>query len=472
MKLHIENRIRAGYIAVFFLLGLSYISFFIATMKLNSHANAMSHNNEVINKLESLISYVKDAETGVRGYIAIKDEQFLDVYNKSFGQLRPIFDTLNSLLKENKLQQSRLEILKTRINEKYKILREGIVLFERSGLQMTDSLKTVAYHGKEVMETIRSMVKVMEDSENSLLVERTGNMHTVLKTLNIIIITSIIIAVVLGFYSMLIYNRENFAKKQASADALSYRLQLEKRVQELDEANRQLKELRSIEKFATSGRIARQMAHEIRNPLTNIGLASEQLRGEMSDKDTEDHAVFFDMIDRNTKRINQLVSDLLNSTKFAQLQVQDVAINDLVDEVLEDANDRLELKSIQLEKSYEQGMSMVSVDKERMKIAILNIIVNAIEAMEAGKGILKISTGTVNKKCCLKISDNGNGISKDSLGKLFEPYFTGKPKGTGLGLTSTQNIILNHKGSIDVESEEGKGSTFIITLNFMENETA
>lgn len=466
MKLQIENRVRAGYVTVFFLLGLSYISFFIATVRLNEHTNAMKHNNEVINKLESLISFVKDAETGVRGFIAIKDERFLDVYDSSFSQLKPVFFQLRELLKDNKIQQSRLEILKSRINEKYKILREGIAIYKSNNLQMTDSLKTMAYHGKEVMDTIRSIVKNMEASENELLNERTENMEGILKTLNIIIITSIFIAVVLAAYSMVIYNRENKAKKIAAANALEYRVELEKSVQELKETNQELNALRSIEKFAASGRIARQMAHEIRNPLTNIGLASEQLRSDING--TEDQAIFFDMIDRNAKRINQLVSDLLNSTKFAQLQVEDISINDLIDEVLVDANDRLELKSIKLEKGYEDGMCMVSVDKERMKIALLNVIVNAIEAMEEEKGVLKICTETIDKKCCIKIIDNGAGISKDSLGKLFEPYFTGKSKGTGLGLTATQNIILNHKGAIDVESEEGKGSTFIVTLNFVE----
>ena len=114
-------------------------------------------------------------------------------------------------------------------------------------------------------------------------------------------------------------------------------------------------------------------------------------------------------------------------------------------------------------------MCRVSVDKQRMKIAILNLIVNAIEAMEQEKGVLKIGTANVSNKCCITITDNGSGISKESIAKIFEPYFTGKPKGTGLGLTSTQNIILNHKGTIDVESEEGKGSTFTINLNFSEN---
>lgn len=467
MKLQIENRVRAGYVTAFFLLGLSYISFFIATAKLNEHTASIKHTNEVINKLELLISYVKDAETGVRGYVAVKDEQFLDVYNNSFNELKPVFLDLRALLTDNQVQESRLEALKTRINEKYRLLREAIAMFKNNDMQMNDSLRKAAYHGKEVMDTIRSMVKSMEASESALLTERTANRNNILKTLNIIIITSIFIAIVLAVYSMVVYNRENKAKKSAAANALEYRLELEKSVQELKETNQELNALRSIEKFAASGRIARQMAHEIRNPLTNIGLASEQLRSDMNGN--EDHAIFFDMIDRNAKRINQLVSDLLNSTKFAQLQVEDISMNALIDEVLVDANDRLELKTIKLEKVYEEGMCMVSVDKERIKIALLNVIVNAIEAMEEGKGVLKICTETKDKKCCVKITDNGSGISKDSLGKLFEPYFTGKPKGTGLGLTATQNIILNHKGAIDVESEEGKGSTFTITLNFVES---
>jgi len=463
MKLHIENRVRAGYIVVFFLLSLSYLSFFIANNQLTEQTDELKHNNQVINKLEFLLSYVKDAETGVRGFVAVKDIRFLDVYDSSFKQLKPVFVDLKNLLKNNPVELSRLETLKARINEKYRILNIGVEIFKSNGMQMTDTLKTLAYHGKEIMDTIRSMVNAMEVNENSLLEERTKKMEDVLNTLNIIILSSIVIAVVLAIYSMLIYNRENRDKKIAAANAATYRNELEKRVEELNKANIELKELKSIEKFAASGRIARQMAHEIRNPLTNIGLACEQLR---TDANNDNGVIFFDIIDRNAKRINQLVSDLLNSTRFTQLQVEDININVLINEVLENANDRLELKSIQLQKNFGDGIPKVSVDKERMKIALLNIIVNAIEAMDTEKGILTITTCAVNNKCCVKIADNGKGINKEELGKIFEPYFTSKSKGTGLGLTSTQNIIFNHQGTIDVESEEGKGSTFIITLNF------
>lgn len=467
MKLHIENRIKAGYVIVFLLLALSYVSFFIATRKLDEKASAIEETNKIINKLELLFSYVKDAETGVRGYIGMKDDRFLDIYKISVSRYEGEFRELRELLKDNKFQQSRAEILQDRINEKYRILRSAVTIFGQNGMIMTDSLRAMAYHGKEVMDTIRSLVKVMQDAQSNQLKERTDEMQRLQKALNIIILTSIIIAVVLVIYSFLIYVRENNLKMEADAKADEYRRELEKRVDELNAANKELKELKSIEKFAASGRIARQMAHEIRNPLTNIGLASEQLRSELADK--EDLMIFFDMIDRNAKRINQLVSDLLNSTKFAQLQVENIAISDLIDEVLQDANDRIELKTIKLVKEYQPGICRVSVDKERMKIALLNIIVNAIEAMEEGKGVLTIGTAEVNGKCCITIKDNGSGISRDALGKLFEPYFTGKPKGTGLGLTATQNIVLNHKGYIDVESEEGKGSTFMITLNFSDD---
>lgn len=467
MKLKLENRIRAGYIAVFFLLSLSYLSFFIANSQLNEQTDELEHTNLIINKLESLLSFVKDAETGVRGFVAVKDERFLDVYDSSFMQMKQAFVDLRNLLKDNQVELSRVEILKSRINEKYKLLNSSVDIFKNNGMVMNDTLKTMAYHGKEVMDTIRSMVKAMEVHETSLLGERTKKMDAVLDTIRLIILISIIIAVILAVYSMFIYNRENRDKKIASADAETYRKELEKRVEELNKANIELKELKSIEKFAASGRIARQMAHEIRNPLTNIGLACEQLR---SDSDGENgDAIFFDIIDRNAKRINQLVSDLLNSTRFAQLQVEDININDLIIEVLENANDRLELKSIKLEKNFGTDIPKVSVDKERMKIALLNIIVNAIEAIDNENGILTITTEKTNNKCCIKIGDNGKGISEDALGKIFEPYFTGKSKGTGLGLTSTQNIIFNHQGTIDVESKEGKGSTFIITLNFSNN---
>jgi signal transduction histidine kinase len=114
--------------------------------------------------------------------------------------------------------------------------------------------------------------------------------------------------------------------------------------------------------------------------LTNISLAAEQLQ-EIAAQNT-DSSVLLDMVSRNANRINQLVSDLLDATRFVQLNFKNVDINQLIDDTLEMAKDRIDLNSIKVEKKYSPELCAVSVDEEKMKLALLNIIVNAIEAME------------------------------------------------------------------------------------------
>ena len=278
------------------------------------------------------------------------------------------------------------------------------------------------------------------------------------KSTTIIAMVSLIIALVTIFYSLITYNRQNKAKEEADKNARAYSLELEDRVNELKKANTELEELRSIEKFAATGRIARTIAHEVRNPLTNISLAAEQLKEITNQSEEADQLL--DMIGRNVNRINQLVSDLLSSTKFQQLEFTSANINDLVDEALELARDRIELNHIKVEKDYDKNQCGIWVDKEKIKLSFLNIIVNAIEAMEKDKGILTIRTIRQGNKCIVEFSDNGTGIDEDTVQKLFDPYFTSKTNGNGLGLTNTQNIILNHKGNIHVRSKVGKGSSF------------
>jgi len=219
--------------------------------------------------------------------------------------------------------------------------------------------------------------------------------------------------------------------------------------------------MRNCYKCAT-GRIARTIAHEVRNPLTNIDLASSQLKTDITDPD-KNMLYLFDIIDRNSKRINKLISDLLNTTKFSELNFTSVSINDLMEESLAMAKDRIGLQHVIIEKTYD-ATCCIQVDKEKLKIAFLNIIINAIEAMEPEKGILSIVTKTEGGHCIVTISDNGTGMDEAALSKLFEPYFTSKPNGNGLGLANTQNIIFNHKGFITVSSNEGKGTTFNVRL--------
>jgi signal transduction histidine kinase len=226
--------------------------------------------------------------------------------------------------------------------------------------------------------------------------------------------------------------------------------------------------LRMAEKFALTGRMAQVIAHEIRNPLTNVKLAIQQLQDDLVNP-SESMLSLIEMIDRNCNRINQLIINLLNSTKTTELNYEDVSINALIDEALELAKDRVQLKRMKIVKEYSDDICDVYIDREQIKIALLNIIINAIEAVEEEHGILTLRTEGRDDKCIVIISDNGKGMTAEEQKKIFEAYYTKKVRGMGLGLTTTQNIILNHKGTIKVESRPSLGTSFLLTFDFSPN---
>jgi signal transduction histidine kinase len=423
----------------------------------------VSHSYDVINNLESLKAEITDAETGVRGYAITKDVRFLKPYNTGSKKVAALYRQLLILTRDNKAYMSKLGSLGKMIDKRLLDLSGFITKFQRSGFVITEDILSSRDSNRLVMDNIRLLVEQLKEDEQILMNERNSKLDGFFNSTTVIAIISLLIALVTIFYSLITYNRENKAKEAADSNTKVYSLELEKRVNELNKANAELEELRNIEKFAATGRIARTIAHEVRNPLTNISLASEQLKEITSQNEEGD--LLLQMIGRNVNRINQLVSDLLNSTRSEQLEYTPANINLLMDEALEMARDRIELNHTQVEKQYEKNLCETLVDKEKIKLAFLNIIVNAIEAMEKKSGILQVKTGKQGNKCIVEINDNGTGMNEETLQKLFEPYFTGKMKGNGLGLTNTQNIILNHKGSINVRSKTGKGSSFIITLN-------
>jgi signal transduction histidine kinase len=219
----------------------------------------------------------------------------------------------------------------------------------------------------------------------------------------------------------------------------------------------------SLNKIVSTDRIARMIAHEVRTPLTNIVLCVDQLKANLKD---EEARTYIEIIDRNNQRINQLVNDLLDSTRFGDIRLEKHKLSDVIHETLQAAADRMKIKSIRLNQSFSDPGIELKLDKEKIKLALLNIIINAIEATEAVKdeGTIDIRVMKDMLYVRVHISDNGSGMSQETQSKLFEPFFTMKPKGSGLGLTSAQNIILGHKGKIEVKSELNKGTEFIISF--------
>lgn len=222
-----------------------------------------------------------------------------------------------------------------------------------------------------------------------------------------------------------------------------------------------------LEKQALTGKVARIIAHEIKNPLTNIHLSLLELRtmlkGAKLVDNTEKPEDFIDIIERNGKRINTLIEDLLQATRFDTVNMKELFLDEVIEDTIMLVSDRIKLKDIQLEKKIHSRI-LIKADKEKLAIALLNLLVNAVEAVDEKTGKLKIEIAAKNKQIDIAISDNGKGIPTQDLNKLFEPFFTSKKGGTGLGLTATYNIITKHDGTIKVQSEPGKGTTFFITL--------
>jgi signal transduction histidine kinase len=208
------------------------------------------------------------------------------------------------------------------------------------------------------------------------------------------------------------------------------------------------------EKLAATGRLVRTLAHEVRNPLNNIQMSVEQL---ITSNKSEDDALFLEIIQRNSKRINDLITELLNSARPTELVFKKAILQGVLD-------DRFTLQHINMRVRYPETPCYIQADNSKLKIAFLNIIINAVEAMKDMQGELTIAINPTAGAYVVEIIDNGCGISSENISKLFEPYFTSKRNGMGLGLAATLNILQAHKAHIDVKSKENMGTTFLISF--------
>ncbi|RYD58241.1 MAG: HAMP domain-containing histidine kinase [Sphingobacteriales bacterium] len=202
------------------------------------------------------------------------------------------------------------------------------------------------------------------------------------------------------------------------------------------------------------------LAHEVRNPLTNINLSVEILDSFLHDSEMK---VYTEVIRRNVGRINQLILDLLNRQKFADMMPVQLSVHDLLNEVVAITHDRCSLKHIEIVKSFEEDR-LVVWNRSNMIIALTNIVINAVDAMSSTTGVLQLTAKCDDGKYVLRIKDNGCGISKQNLKNIFKAYYTSKEGGLGLGLSITLAILKQNGIDVVVESSAGYGTCFILSF--------
>jgi len=219
------------------------------------------------------------------------------------------------------------------------------------------------------------------------------------------------------------------------------------------------KQLLQSDKLATIGTLAAGVAHEINNPLGNISLYAQILLKKTTDKNIKEKLT---VIDDEANRAAHIVKDLLDFARNSELKLCQIDINNEISKVLSIMSHQL--RDIKVETLFEP-LPLIAGDCVRIQQVIMNLLKNSIQSItENGEIIIK--TKAKQEQVEISISDNGCGISEENIDKIFDPFFTTKERtdGTGLGLSICYGIIKRHKGSIDVESELEKGTTFKIKL--------
>lgn len=228
---------------------------------------------------------------------------------------------------------------------------------------------------------------------------------------------------------------------------------------DITELRKSERNLFQIEKLAAVGRLVRTLAHEVRNPLNNINLSIDQMEEYFTDPGL---ATYIEIVKRNSGYINSLITELLHSLRHTEMNIQRWPVHDIFYLSLAKVKDRLDMKKIQVKVALPQEDLHVQIDLEKMNSAFLNLLTNAIEAIERPDGMIWLSAEQSKDGTIVKIQDNGIGIPAESLGRLFEPYYTTKRNGMGLGMVATLNILQAHNATIDVKSEVGRGTQFSI----------
>ena len=280
------------------------------------------------------------------------------------------------------------------------------------------------------------------------------------------------VAVIIGWRFTIPIQKLASAARQVAAGFLDFRVDVNRRdeVGQLAgtfnemiaglKSKRELEErLNQSERAAVIGRLTQAVAHEIRNPLNVINLSIDHASKKYAPEDETRRKQFtrlLSSIKDEIERLKHLVSDLLNYGRPSRLAVETVDLRDLMEETLSLVRPQAEVQGVEVTIEDSTELASVSGDRERLKSFISNLAINALQAMPTG-GHLNARVARTDGLVEVSIADTGVGISEEALNKIFEPYFSTKQTGFGLGLAVTKKIIEEHRGTIDVQSQVNRG---------------
>jgi signal transduction histidine kinase len=260
-----------------------------------------------------------------------------------------------------------------------------------------------------------------------------------------------------------IHNRElREERERLLREIEEWNLELERRVEEKSlELKQAHAEMVQAEKLVTLGHLSAGMAHEIRNPLNSISLFAQLIKSSSADEaELVTHA---GKILKEVDRIDDILVKLLSTSKRSRFDLRQVDVPEVVERVLASFHDQAAQQRVETELEMAGPIPALLADTLEIEQIFSNLVANSLYEMPDG-GRLVVRLAADEKRLYISVADSGSGISKEDLGRIFEPFFTTKAKGTGFGLSVVLRIVKTYGGRIRVESEEGKGASFIIEL--------
>jgi signal transduction histidine kinase len=232
-------------------------------------------------------------------------------------------------------------------------------------------------------------------------------------------------------------------------------------LKDAEEKNKAIvKKMKQTERLAVLGEFSAGIAHEIKNPLASIKNFTQLLDAEYDDPVFRQD--FIEVVTTEVNRIDRIVTDLLDYARPRKMHFVSASVPEIIDDVLFSLDKQLGVQGIEM-KTRMQDPPPVKADPEQLRQVFLNIIINAVEAMN-GNGAIEITVEQTGRRVRISVSDSGPGVSADAARDIFSPFYTTKKDGSGLGLAISQRIISEHDGLIEVENNQQNGARFIISL--------
>lgn len=255
-----------------------------------------------------------------------------------------------------------------------------------------------------------------------------------------------------------LWGHDDFAKLADSLDRMAARLE-----EHIHERENLQKDLNRVEKLALIGELAAVVAHEVNNPLDGLQNAVRIIRRKHSED--EQTRQLLDLMENGLVRIERMVQKLLGLARPSPMELMRADIGEVLDEALLFVQPRLNRSGVKVERDFPAEPLLVQADRMQLAQVLINLMLNAADAMPEGGRLGVRGEGDHEAgRVVLEVSDTGSGIAASDLPRIFDPFYTTKREGTGLGLAVVARIIEGHEGRVEVKSEPGKGTTFRIEL--------